>query len=238
MRNKKPNQYSYNNHDTRERKFVNKNFSKTDNYHSNFSETLFQNTSFVGAKFKFCALYGARFENCLIRGALFRGCNLTAAVFKDSIISAAVFERCKLSGCTFENCKIVPTSKLKNLLPDISFPDTDFFDAYPSSEGFNHDLIEIVESLRSCDLIRQSTVLHRKKGMLDTVSLKVLVEEFGEEFLTQELRSLPALINNSFHTLSYINHILRKRKGCDKKGVPGPIAHGAPILTNECLSTD
>lgn len=238
MRNKKSKQYSYNNHDTRERKFINKNFDKTDSYHSNFSGTLFQNTSFVGAKFKFCALYGARFENCLIRGALFRGCNLTGAVFKDSVISAAVFDRCKLKGCVFENCKIISTKKLSSLLPEDSFPGSEFFDAYPSIDEFSPDLVDLVESLRGCDFIRQSSVLHRKKEALDTISLKILVDEFGEAFLIQELRNLPFLIKNSFHTLSYIQHILRKQQACGKNEAPGPIAHGAPILTNECLSTD
>jgi hypothetical protein len=238
IKNKSSKRYSYTNHDTRDRKFINKDFNKTDSYHSNFSGTLFQNTSFIDAKFKFCALYGTKFENCFIRGSLFRRCNITNATFRNTIISATVFDRCKLNNCVFDSCKIISSTKLTNFLKESCFRDTDFFTDYPPETEFNPLLLKISEGLRANDFIRQSTVLHRKIGKLDTVSLKVLVEMFGEEFLIKNLNSLPSLITNQFHTLSYIVRVLQKIQDRDKKESPGSVALGAPILTNECSSTD
>jgi hypothetical protein len=238
MRNNNSKRYSYTNHDTRDRKFINKDFNKTASYHSNFSGTLFQNTSFINAKFKFCALYSTVFENCFIRGSTFRGCNIRKATFKNTIISATVFDRCKLKDCVFDSCKIISSTKIKRFLKESCFRNTEFFMGYPPETGFNQQLIEIAEGLRTNDFIRQSTVLHRKRGKLDTVSLKVLVEMFGEEFLIENFNSLPNLITSSFHTLSYIVQILQKIRDRDKKEFPGSIALGVPILTNECSSTD
>ena len=237
-RNKSTKRYSYNNHDSRGSKFIHKDFNKTESYHSNFSEALFQNASFVGAKLKFCAFYGAVFENCYIRGALFRRCNLESSVFKNSIISATVFEGCKLKDCRFENCKIISSSKLETVLPSESFIDTEIFSTYPDTTVFNRELVDVVESLRMNDYIRRSSVLHRKEKKLDTVSLKVLVEKFGEEFLINNLPVLPKMIDQEFHALSYIIHFLQKIQSCDRNEVPGPAALGAPKLTNDCSSTD
>ncbi|PRD67284.1 hypothetical protein C6P61_17245 [Malikia spinosa] len=237
-RNKSTKRYSYNNHDSRASKFIHKDFNKTENYLTNFSEVLFQNTSFVGAKLKFCAFYSAVFDNCYIRGALFRRCNLKNAVFKKSIISATFFEGCKLQGCRFENCKIISSSKLEKGLPSESFVETEIFQTYPATTIFSRELIDVVESLRMNDYIRRSSVLHRKEKKLDTVSLKVLVERFGEDLLINNLPFLPKVIAKEFYTLSYIIHFLLKIQSCDINEVPGPAALGAPKLTNDCSSTD
>lgn len=228
MRNKSTKRYSYTGHDSRESKFIHKNFNKTTSYNTNFSFAIFENTAFVGAKFKFCSFYEARFFNCYIRGALFRGANLQNCTFKECIISASVFERCRFKGVNFEGCKIVSSGKFKELLHASCFKGTEILSSYPIVDEFNPELIKSVEALRLNDFIRRSSVLHRKKKQIDTVSLKVLVEAFGEQFLLQRLKDLPTLIVKEFYTLSYIIHLLRKMQGCDKNDLPGLAALGAP----------
>ena len=237
-RNATARRYSYNNHNSIGSKFIHKDFSKTNSYHSNFSDVLFQNTAFIGSKIKFFSFFGAVFDNCYIRGALFRGCNLGNAVFKNSIISATFFDKCKIKGCKFENCKIIASSKLQNLLPSENFIETEIFQTYPDVNIFSQELIDIIELLRGNEFIRRSSILHRKKNKIDTVSLKVLVERFGEKFLINNLSKLPGIINKQFHTLSYIIYFLQKIHECDINEFPGPAALGAPKLTNDCLSTD
>ena len=138
------------------------------------------------------------------------------AVFKNSIISATIFDMCKIKGCKFENCKIISSSNLEKLLPNENFIETEIFDTYPTTEFFSEELLTIVESLRENDFIRRSSILHRKEKKLDTVSLKVLVEKFGEELLIRNLPELPKMIEKEFHTLSYIIHFLHKMQRCDK----------------------
>ncbi|WP_279211849.1 pentapeptide repeat-containing protein [Delftia acidovorans] len=238
MRNKSSNRYSYAGHDSRASKFIHKNFNKTDSYNTNFSGAVFENAAFIGAKFKFCSFYEAVFNSCYIRGALFRGANLQNSVFKKCIISATNFDRCKMKGAKFENCKIIASPKITSANSGIFLSGTEVFLTYPDIGEFNGDLIKAVESLRLNDFIRRSSVLHRKEKKLDTVSLKVLVEDFGEQFLLDKVGELPTLITKEFYTLSYISHFLRKLQVCDTTTVPGPAALGAPMSTNDRSSTD
>ena len=228
MRNKSTKRYSYTGHDSRESKFIHKNFNKTASYNTNFSGATFENTAFIGAKFKFCSFYGSKFLNCYIRGAIFRGANLQNCVFKDCIVSASVFDRCKFNGVRFEGCKIVSSSKIEEFLPVSCFEDTEILSAYPGIGEFDPKLIDMVEALRLNDFIRRSSVLHRKRKQIDTVSLKVLIEVFGQSFLLKNLIGLPTLIVKEFYTLSYIMHFLRKMQACDINEIPGPAALGAP----------
>lgn len=202
--------FSYTSHDVRNKRFIYKNFNKSSSYSSNFSDSTFESSSFVGSKFKFCGMYGAIFNKCLIRGTLFRKCNLEAAIFTDCIIAASSFDRTKLKNSRFINCKIIGSTNLKGFLPAECFENTEFLSEYPSEDAFSDELITVIKNLRSNPFIRKSTVLHRKKDKLDTISLKLLVDEFGDNTLTLKLPAATLLINNEFHTLTYIQSVLRK----------------------------
>lgn len=207
--------FSYVNHDVREKNFIYKNFNKSSGYHSNFSKSQFVGSSFIGAKFKFCSFYEAEFNECLIRGTLFRKCNLQAAIFTSCILAANVFDKVKLKDCKFINCKIIGSSKTLQLIPEKNLEYTEVVSSYPDEAEFDSLLIQEVENIRSHDHIRRSSVLHRKKGKLDTLSLKILTEEFGQEFLIKNLSKLQDLVTREFHTLSYIQSILRKSSADD-----------------------
>lgn len=167
-------------------------------------------SSFIGTKFKFCSFYGAEFKDCLIRGALFRKCNLQTAIFTNCMLVANVFDRAKLKDCKFTNCKVIGSSKTLQFIPEKNLEHTEVVNSYPDESEFASGLTQQVEQLRSHDHIRRSSVLHRKKGKLDTLSLKALIEEFGEDFLIINLSKLQYSITREFHTLSYIQDILRK----------------------------
>ncbi|EGR1045549.1 TPA: pentapeptide repeat-containing protein [Vibrio cholerae] len=202
--------FGYTNHDASTKSFLLKNFNKAVSYNSNFSGCTFDRTSLVGTKFKFCNMARASFKGCLIRGALFRKCNLDSAVFSDCIIAASTFEKAKLKNAQFINCKVIGSTNLRTFLPEKYFVNTEFYDNYPPESSFDLALVGVVNQLREHDLIRRSTVLHRKKGKLDTISLGVLVEEFGESNLVAILPEAALLIEREFHTLSYIQNVLRK----------------------------
>lgn len=202
--------FGYTNHDASTKSFLLKNFNKAASYNSNFSDCTFDRTSLVGTKFKFCNMVRASFKGCLIRGTLFRKCNLEHAVFSDCIIAASMFERAKLKNAQFINCKVIGSTNLRTFLPENCFVNTEFYDTYPSESSFELALLEVVNQLREHDFIRRSTVLHRKKGKLDTISLRVLVEEFGESNLVAIFPEAALLIEREFHTLSYIQNVLRK----------------------------
>ena len=204
--------FSYKHFDRRQKNFLYKNFNKSSSFMSNFSETIFTNTSFIGTKFKICSFYEAKFDSCLLQGTLFRKCNLTNVTFENCIILSSVFEKTKLKGCTFNNCRILHGKKLKTFIPEKNLVNTLFLEQFPNAKDFNHDLIKVVESLRTNDHIRRSGILHRKKGLLNTISVDILVSQFGESFLISNLIKLSSLCSNEFHTLSYIQKLLYKIK--------------------------
>jgi hypothetical protein E4_22776 len=231
--------YSYNNIDTRNKKFIHKNFNKTTSYHSNFSHSKFINASFIGAKFKFSSLFGSTFDNCYLRGALFRKCNLKECIFKNCIISSSLFENSKLESCYFENCKILNSLSLSNaILHNKENITNEILEQYPQEHCFSKQLIEEVKLLKKNEFIRKSSILHLKKQRIETVSLKVLVEEFGEEFLINNLKNLNIMVTRNFSSLSYITNILKKIQNNGKKEFLGSTTLDIPKLTDECSSTD
>lgn len=204
--------FSYKHFDRRQKNFLYKNFNKSSSFMSNFSETTFENSSFIGTKFKICSFYGAKFDSCLLQGSLFRKCNLTNAIFENTIILSSIFDKTKLKNCKFNNCRILHGKKLKTLIPEKNLVNTLFLEKFPDIKNFNDNLIQIIESLRANDYIRRSGTLHRKKGLLNTISIDILVSQFDELFLIESLPKLLTLITREFHTLSYIQKFLYKIK--------------------------
>ncbi len=213
--------YSYCNLDSRHSCFIHKNFNKTCSYHTNFSHSKFINVSLIGAKFKFSSLFGAEFDNCYIRGALFRRCNLQNCTFRNCIISSTIFERCKVKNCFFENCKILHVKLPQSIKYSES---TKIFENYPRVSQFKAELCYEIEQLRRNRFIRRSSVLHLKKDRIETISLSVLVEVFGEDFLIYHLKDVNKFINREFSSLSYIINILKKIQSCNNIERPGSAA--------------
>lgn len=215
--------FSYSCVDRSGRKFIYKNFNKSCSYKTNFSGTIFDETSFVGTKFKFCSFYEAQIRSCLLNGALFRKCNLTDALFEDSIISSSVFKECKIKNCKFYNCKIVCTSGLSKIISKRNLKNTEILTAFPSSNNYSKELLKAFDKLRNNRFIKNSSVLFQKRDAINTLSVDILVSEFGENFLVNNLSSLNH-ISCDFHTLSYIKKILYKKQKNDTINELGSIA--------------
>ncbi|MCY0963993.1 pentapeptide repeat-containing protein [Parathalassolituus penaei] len=238
-RNSNPLRYSYISKDASKANFQNKNFNKTESYNSKFIETKFVNTSFVGSKFKFCNMSQAIFDDCLIQGALFRKCILSGARFNRCIIISTQFDRTKLRGCVIEN-SIVLSSPLGDGFSKNNLISTEVIQGYYPETGFSEELLHRAELLRNNQFINRSSVLHRKKGRLNTISLKWLADEFGESFLIQNLPLLESLVVKDFHTLSYLKVILHKLSLSDSVVQPGPLQHRKYLREHAetCLRTD
>lgn len=206
--------FSYVNHDASGKNFINKNFNKTESYASQFTNSTFTNTSFIGSKFKFCNLNNTTFEGCLIRGALFRKSKMGNVNFKSSIICASVFDRTSLKDCYFYD-SIIVSSNVNDKISQDRLINTDIITNYYPISEFNILLLQKIEKLRENDFIRRSSVLHRKKGLLDTAAITLLIREFGEEFLLNNVDKINHEISKDFHTLSYIKLLLKRYQTID-----------------------
>jgi len=196
--------FSYQNKDVQSKNFLNKDFNKTTSFQSSFTKSKFINTSFLASKFKFSTFYEAIFKDCMITGAVFKKCNLKNASFENCIIRASVFENCNMNGCSFKNCYVELGQFKKYPSLDLSYCYTEKI----TQEMFSHELLNIVESLRTNDFIRRSMVLLVKNQKINLLALKKLVDNFGEEKLIELLPILPKYIKNQFYTLSYLEKIL------------------------------
>lgn len=213
-RNSEELRYSYNLADRSGAKYHNKNFNKTQSFNSKFVGVTFLNTSFVGAKFKFCNMNQTVFDGCLIQGALFRRCDLSGVKFSNCIIVSVRFDRTSLKDCEISK-SIILSSPLGGALDESNLISTELIQNYYSEQEFSGELLRSVRGLKGNEFISRSSVLHRKAGKINTISLKVLVREFGEQFLIEKLPLLNNLISKDFYTLSYLEVALNKIKRGD-----------------------
>lgn len=238
-RNTKSLRYSYKCKDASNGIFLNKNFNKTESYNSSFTDSIFRNTSLVGAKFKFCNLKRVVFDNCLIQGALFRKCPMAGVRFKNCIVISTEFDRTSLKSCLFENTIILSTS-LKAGFYDANLTGSEIIENYYDENYFSNGLLRKIESLRSNQHINRSSVLHRKKGKLNTIAIKILLQEFSEEELISKLPILGREVKKDFYILSYLIAMLQKLSVSDSVSSPGPLQHRKyqNEQTETCLRTD
>ncbi|KDZ37116.1 hypothetical protein AD13_4885 [Escherichia coli 3-020-07_S4_C2] len=83
--------------------------------------------------------------------------------------------------------------------------------SFPEKELFNPILIDVIQELRKNDFVRRSSVLHRKLNKIDTITLTYLLDRFDENFLIEQLPNVCMKIEREFHTISYIDQLLRKQ---------------------------
>lgn len=202
--------YSYNNVDRSDNNFMYKDFEKTNSYNSSFRKANFNFTSFRGAKMKFCDFSEASFIGSEFVGTNLRGSNFSGAYFQDAIFCVTVLDKAIFKNAKFENCFFVSTgiSRTKNFPSECD--GIIFLDSYPSTDIFSNELLQIVEGLRSNDIIRRSHTLHLKKGKVNTLSLHILLQSYSEDDLISMLPQVPQRLTTQFYTLSYLRNLLKK----------------------------
>ena len=200
--------YSYNNKDKGGSNFMYKDFEKSNSYHTDFSKTNFSCASLRAAKMKFCNFNGAVFKGTEFVGTNLRGSTFINTLFEQAIFSATVLDETNFRNATFHDCFFVGTGivKARHLNPK----GITFLDKMPDSTEFSEELLSAAKGLRENDIIRRSHTLHLKKGHINTLSLKILVSEFGEDQLIQLLPHLPENITTQFYTVSYLKMALKK----------------------------
>ncbi|MBR1443785.1 MAG: pentapeptide repeat-containing protein [Firmicutes bacterium] len=212
LKGKNRNFFSYTNENRIGSNFQFKDFEKTKSYNTNFSKSNFTGVSFRAAHMKYCNFTNCQFNNVDFVGTNLRGCRFYNAVFSNCIFVGVNLDRAKFTGAKFEHCYFVHTSLLC-LEKQISNCNDDgiiVLEHYPSSEEYGTELLQAVEELRKNDIIRRSNVLHCKKNKINTLTLKILREQYSEETLIPMIKVLPEYITTQFYTISYLKVLLTK----------------------------
>lgn len=202
--------FSYNNEDRCNRNFMYKDFEKTNSYNSSFRQANFNFSSLRGAKMKFCDFSGASFVGSEFVGTNFRGSNFSGAYFKESIFCCTVLDKAIFENAKFENCYFVGTGISKTRKFPLDCAGITFLHSLPSADTFSDELLQVVEELRSNDIIRRSHTLHLKKGKVNTLSLHILSQSYSEDDLIALLPQIPQHLTTQFYTLSYLKNLLKK----------------------------
>ena len=198
--------FSYNAQDKHGSNFMYKDFEKSNSYRSNFDNCNFNFASLRAAKFKYCTFRNSTFKETEFIGTNLRGSNFENALFEGAIFNATVLDSTKFRGVTFKD-----TIFIGNSFPVANLPmGITFINKMPPIEEFSVGLYQIVEALRSNDIVRRSNTLHLKRKRINTVYLTLLLKAIPEDQLIQALTLLPGYLSTQFYTLSYLKKILNK----------------------------
>ncbi|MBE0450371.1 MAG: pentapeptide repeat-containing protein [Clostridia bacterium] len=201
--------FNYNNADKKNKSFMYQNLQKSKSYNSDFSNSNFDYVCLRGAHLKSCT-----FDGCTFRGAEFTGTNLKDSSFKNAIFENTVFEGAKLEGVDFRDAQFknsfFVSSQMGNIkCLDVDQPGIRIFSEMPEIQ-MGEPLRAAIEKLMQNDFVKKSRVMDTKDKTMNTVSVMILMEKFGEERLVESLGKVEAYLDRDFYTLSYIIKIIEK----------------------------
>lgn len=201
--------FSYKNQKLLNRNFLYKDFEKTKSYRTNFSNSKFGSTSFRAAHFKYCSFLNCSFADCDFIGTNFRGSYFSTTTFENCIFSSVVFDQVKFKNTSFKNCYFFGSSAhiqalLSNMDGNTVLP------APPAQNTVSPALKEVIDSLRTNDIIRRSHTLHGKGESINTSTLLMLHSIYTDEQLITLLPLIHQFITTQFYTISYLKMLLKK----------------------------
>lgn len=200
---------NFNNMDKKNKSFMYQNLQRSKCFNTNFGYSNFDYACFRGAHMKNC-----RFNDCTFKGTEFMGSNMKESQFRNASFENAVFEGAKLEGVDFKGAKFKNTIFVATNLDtamnlDLQDPNIRVFSEMPELD-MSSELRTAVESLMKNAFVRKSRVLDTKEKTMNTVSVMILLEMFGEAALIENLAKVESALDRDFYTLSYIIKILEK----------------------------
>ncbi len=201
--------FNYNNADKKNKSFMYQNLQKSKSYNSDFSNSNFDYVCLRGAHLKSCT-----FDGCTFRGAEFTGTNLKDSTFKNAIFENTVFDGAKLEGVDFRGAQFKNSFFVASQMDNVKYLDVDqpgirIYSEMPEIE-MGEDLRSAIEKLMQNAFVKKSRVLDTKDKTMNTVSVMILIDRFGEERLAKSLEQVEEYLDRDFYTLSYIIKIIDK----------------------------
>jgi hypothetical protein len=203
-----PENFHYDNAEKTNKNFIYKNLKRSKCYNCNFSNSNFDYASLRGAHFKKCNFFRCSFKGSEFIGSNLKGCKFREAKFEDTIFEGANldsvnFEDAKFKNTIFVNCDI---TKAKNIKEDDK--NIRVYDSMPELE-ISEELEKLILNAMENEFIKKSRVFDTKEGKINTLTLMILKEKFGEETLIEGLHYIRYEIDRDFHTLSYVIRLIQ-----------------------------
>ncbi len=201
--------FNYNNADKKNKSFMYQNLQKSKSYNTDFSNSNFDYVCLRGAHLKSC-----NFDGCTFRGAEFTGTNLKDSTFRNAIFENTVFEGAKLEGVDFRGAQFKNSFFVDTRIDHVKYLEPEqtgirIFSEMPEIE-MSEILRSAIEKLMQNVFVKKSRVLDTKDKTMNTISVLILIEKFGEEKLIKSLEQVEDHLDRDFYTLSYIIKIIDK----------------------------
>ncbi len=200
---------NFKNMDKKNKSFMYQNLQRSKCFNTNFSNSNFDFACFRGAHMKACS-----FCACTFKETEFIGANLKDSNFRNATFENAVFDGSKLEGVNFidaqfKNTIFVATDIENALNLNINDPNIRIYSEMPALE-ISSELRTAIEKLMENPFVKKARVLDTKDKKLNTISVMILVEKFGEEMLMKNIGNLESALDRDFYTLSYLIKLLDK----------------------------
>ncbi len=214
--------YSYNNKERSGRKFMYKDFEKTKSYNSDFSKSEFIGTSLRAAQLKFCNFNETIFTEVDFIGTNLRGSDFSNSRFINCVFVSTILDKTNFNNTRFEDCYFVSTNIQCIHNFESPYCGITYLDTIPPQDEISNELIEVINNLRSNDIIRKSNTLHCKKNKINTLTIMILKKYYSETQLVDLFKKLPSLLTTQFYTISYLQKLLKKAENMLQYTCPTP----------------
>lgn len=209
--NKPSSGFNYNNAEKKKKNFMYANLEKSNCYKCDFGESNFDYASFRGAHFK-----SSNFNNCSFKwtefvGTNFKNSSMRSANFENVIFDSVKLEGVSFKGAVFNNTIFVNTDMSQAQDLNLQSAGLKILDDMPII-NIGEELTAIILNAMANPLIKKSRVLDTREGIINTLSVSILLEKFNEEELVKGLKEFTEKVDREFYTLSYIIRFMENLK--------------------------
>lgn len=201
MNKKQEERFNYNNVQKINKNFMYKDLRRANCYNCDFSESNFDYASFRGAHFKSCNFYGVTFKSSEFIGTNFKKSKFKKAKFENAVFEGVNLEGVDFKGSKFKNTIFIGTDTSKAL--NLDKKEIKIFDEMPKLE-ISEKLENAIKAAMDNDYVKKSRVLDTKDGLINPISIMILLENFKERALIDGLILISERLDKEFCTLSYI----------------------------------
>lgn len=211
-KNNKPSSgFNYNNADKKKKNFMYANLEKSNCYKCDFGESNFDYASFRGAHFKSSNFNKCSFKWTEFVGTNFKNSSMRSAIFENAIFDSVKLEGVSFKGAVFNNTIFVNTDMSQAQDLNLQSAGLKILDEMPTI-NISEELTDTILTAMKNPLIKKSRVLDTREGVINTLSLSILLGIFSEEELINGLKEFTEKVDREFYTLSYIIRFMENLK--------------------------
>ncbi|WP_455026691.1 pentapeptide repeat-containing protein [Neisseria elongata] len=176
--------------DCRRKDFYSCNFSKSRSFKGRFNNSTFKNTNFRGAILTKCSFQNSSFTNVEFMGTNLKGSNFKNSIFKFCIFSATLLKNANFTGCRFEKCYFIATNLnvSKKLIVDEQL--NSILATHPLVPNLQKETLKLFNRIKIIPQLSYSRILFLKKGRLNSITVKMLLEKYNEEQIRIALENI------------------------------------------------